>query len=101
MSERRTYWSPFMTRPIDTPATGRAIGTPASMRASVPPHTDAIDDDPFDSRISDTSRIVYGNLFGAGTTAFRLRSASMPWPISRRPGPRIGLHSPTLKGGKL
>ena len=57
--------------------------------------------DPFDSRISLTSRIVYGNLFGAGMTAFRLRSASIPWPISRRPGARIGLHSPTENGGKL
>src|SRR5579885_3598794 len=101
MSVSRTYLSPRVTRPIEMPATGRAIGTPASINASVPPQTDAIDDDPFDSRISETSRIVYGNLAGGGSTAFRDRSASMPWPISRRPGPRIGLHSPTENGGKL
>ena len=29
------------------------------------------------------------------------RSASMPWPISRRPGPRLGLHSPTRVAGEV
>jgi hypothetical protein len=47
-----------MTSPIAIPATGRKIGTPASINANVPPHTVAIDDDPFDSEISDSSRIV-------------------------------------------
>ena len=42
------------------PATGALVGTPASISASEPPHTDAIDDEPFDSRMSDTTRIVYG-----------------------------------------
>ena len=42
------------------PATGAFVGTPASISASEPPHTDAIDDEPFDSRMSDTTRIVYG-----------------------------------------
>ena len=41
-----------------TPATGFFSGTPASIIASDPPQTDAIDDDPFDSRISETSRTV-------------------------------------------
>ena len=41
-----------------TPATGASRGTPASIMASVPPHTEAIDDDPFDSRMSDTTRTV-------------------------------------------
>ncbi len=40
------------------PATGALIGTPASMSASELPQTDAIDDDPFDSRISETTRMV-------------------------------------------
>jgi hypothetical protein len=40
------------------PATGSLIGTPASIRAIVPPQTVAIDDDPFDSRMSDTIRSV-------------------------------------------
>ena len=40
------------------PATGALIGIPATMSASDPPQTVAIDDDPFDSRISETIRIV-------------------------------------------
>ena len=40
------------------PATGCRIGTPASIIASVEPQTVAIDDDPFDSRISEVNRIV-------------------------------------------
>ena len=40
------------------PATGNLIGTPASMRHSVAPHTVAIDDEPFDSRMSETTRTV-------------------------------------------
>ena len=47
-----------MTRPIATPATGALSGTPASIIASDPPQTDAIDDEPFDSRMSETTRIV-------------------------------------------
>ena len=40
---------------------GRLIGTPASISASDDPHTLAIELDPFDSVISETRRIVYGN----------------------------------------
>ena len=47
-----------MIRPIATPATGAFSGTPASIIASEPPHTDAIDDEPFDSRMSETTRMV-------------------------------------------
>ena len=43
------------------PATCSFNGQPASMRASDPPQTLAIDDEPFDSIISDTIRTVYGN----------------------------------------
>jgi len=43
------------------PATGAAIGTPASMSASDAPQTVAIDDEPFDSRMSLMTRTVYGN----------------------------------------
>ena len=39
------------------PATGRLIGTPASIRDSEEPHTDAIEEEPFDSRMSETTRI--------------------------------------------
>ena len=40
------------------PAVGRVIGTPASIRASEVPHTVAIEEEPLDSVISDTTRSV-------------------------------------------
>ena len=40
------------------PETGRVIGTPASIIASDEPQTVAIDDEPLDSRISETMRSV-------------------------------------------
>ena len=40
------------------PATGALIGQPASIRAIEEPHTVAMDDEPFDSRMSLTRRIV-------------------------------------------
>ena len=40
------------------PAVGARSGTPASISASEVPHTVAMDDEPFDSVISDTTRIV-------------------------------------------
>ena len=43
------------------------IGTPASISASEPPQTVAIDEDPFDSRMSDTSRMAYGNSVSGGS----------------------------------
>ena len=43
------------------PLTGRLIGTPASISASVEPQTEPIDEEPFDSSVSETRRIVYGN----------------------------------------
>ena len=48
----------FLIRPIAIPDTGLLIGTPASIRASVPPHTLAIEEEPLDSRISLTRRMV-------------------------------------------
>jgi len=47
-----------MISPIATPATAALRGTPASNIASDPPHTEAIEDDPFDSRMSETTRMV-------------------------------------------
>ena len=93
--------SPSLMSPMAIPATAALIGTPASIRAIEPAHTVAIEEEPFDSRMSLTMRIVYGKLVSAGITGSIERSASAPWPISRRPGPRIGRTSPTLKGGKL
>jgi hypothetical protein len=60
------------------PATARSIGTPASINDSEEPHTDAIDDDPFDSRMSETTRIVYGNFSVSGIIGTSARSASAP-----------------------
>ena len=45
-----------------TPATAARIGTPASIRASDPPQTEAIDDEPFDSRMSLTHADGVGEL---------------------------------------
>ena len=47
-----------MIRPIAMPATGEASGTPASIIDIDPPQTDAIDELPLLSRMSDTMRIV-------------------------------------------
>ena len=94
-------FSPSLMSPMAMPATGAFTGTPASMSDRQPPQTDAIDEEPFDSMMSETMRMVYGNLSSAGRTARSARSASAPWPISRRPGPRRNLASPTENGGKL
>ncbi len=84
------------------PATGDLIGTPASMSESEPPQTAAIDELPFDSSVSETMRMrVRELLLRPGSSGARARSASAPWPISRRPGPRSGLVSPVENGGKL
>ncbi len=58
MSVRMAKRLPSITRPIAMPATGCLIGTPASIIASVPEHAVAIDELPFDSRISLVTRIV-------------------------------------------
>ena len=77
------------------PETGALIGTPASISASVEPQTEPIDEEPFDSSVSETRRIVYGNSSVAGITASSARCASAPWPMSRRFGPRMKPVSPT------
>ena len=77
------------------PETGALIGTPASISDSVEPQTEPIDDEPFDSSVSETMRIVYGNSSGVGITASSARCASAPWPMSRRFGPRMKPVSPT------
>jgi hypothetical protein len=83
-------------RPIAAPATAALIGTPASMRARLEPQVEAIEVEPLDVTHSDTSRMTYGNSSSDGSTGISARSARWPWPISRRPGPRIGLFSPVL-----
>ena len=62
MSDSTAYLSSpaFFINPIAIPETGFLILTPASINASVPAHTVAIEDEPFDSRISETTRTTYG-----------------------------------------
>ena len=45
-------------KPMAIPETGALILTPASINANVPAQTVAIDDEPFDSKISETTRNV-------------------------------------------
>ena len=52
--------------PWQRPQPERADGTPASIRLSEPPQTVAIDDEPLDSRMSETTRIAYGNVIFIG-----------------------------------
>ncbi len=69
---------PSITSPIAIPATAFLTGTPASMSARLPPHTVAIELEPFDSRMSETSRTVYGKSSSDGIIGFSARSASAP-----------------------
>ena len=50
-------WS-SLTKPIAIPATAALRGIPASMRAKLEPQTLAMELEPFDSVISDTTRMV-------------------------------------------
>ena len=76
------------------PETGAVIGTPASISASVEPQTEPIDDEPFDSSVSETMRIVYGKSSVGGIIASSARCASAPWPMSRRFGRAHAAPSP-------
>ena len=58
MSDNTAKACGSLISPIAMPATGRANGTPASISASELPHTDAIEEEPFDSVTSETTRIV-------------------------------------------
>ena len=60
-----------------------------------------MDEEPFDSSVSETSRIVYGNSDSSGIIGSSERWARFPCPMSRRFGPRMKPVSPTEKGGKL
>ena len=57
VSTAKRSWSSRIS-PIATPATGARSGTPASIIDKLEPQTVAIEDEPFDSVISETSRIV-------------------------------------------
>src|ERR1017187_869302 len=85
--------------PALVPATLK--GTPAAITAKLPPHAVAIEELPLDSSTSDTTRIVYGKSPSLGSIGESARSASAPWPISRRDGARRNFTSPVENGGKL
>ena len=62
-----------------------SAGAPPSSSASVAAQTVAIDEEPLDSRMSETMPDGVGK-FGLGGIMFLIdRSARLPWPISRRP----------------
>ena len=83
------------------PDTGALSGTPASMRDKLDEHTDAIDVEPLDESTSLTKRIAYANSSWLGTTGNNARSASAPWPISRRFGEPTRPVSPFAHGAML
>ena len=56
MSVSTTWSSPSLIRPIATPATGLDTGTPAAISAIDEAQTEPIDEDPFDSSVSETTR---------------------------------------------
>ena len=78
MSVRTVKRSSSFTKPIAIPATGAFSGTPASIRDSDEPQTLAIELDPFDSVISETTLIVYGNSSKFGRHAEMPLRASLP-----------------------
>jgi len=84
-----------------TPATCAFSGTPASISARQPPQTEAIDEEPLLSVISETTRIEYWNSSADGSTAASARLARRPCPISRRFGAPTRPVSPVANGGML
>src|ERR671923_1396961 len=101
MSVSTTWSSPSLIRPIATPATGDDTGTPPAISAIEEAQTDPIDEEPFDSSVSDTTLTTYGKSSGSGIVGTRARSTSAPCPMSRRLGPRMKPTSPTENGGEL
>ena len=57
MSESTAKRLASLMSPMAIPATWAFIGTPASINARLAPHTEAIDELPFDSVISETTRM--------------------------------------------
>ena len=96
ISVRTAKSSPSFIRPIATPATAFVIGTPASINDKEVPQTVAIELDPFDSVISETTLNVYPKESRSGKTALIALFAKLPCPISLLFGPPGKLISPTL-----
>ena len=58
-----------------------------------------MEEEPLDSKISETKRIVYG--LSSGRTFFNALKAKLPCPTSLLEVPRNGFASPVENGGKL
>ena len=101
MSVSVTYSPPSWISPIAMPDTMSRSGTPASSSDMVDAQTEPIEVEPFDPMASETWRIAYGNSSRLGSTGSRARSASAPWPISRRFGDPTRPVSPVEYGGML
>jgi hypothetical protein len=56
IGQARRNRSPSLIKPMAIPATGCLTGTPASIRASEVPQTEAMELEPLDSVISETTR---------------------------------------------
>ena len=56
ISVKTAKLSPSLIKPIAIPATGALVGTPASIKAKEEPQTLAIELEPLDSVISETTR---------------------------------------------
>ena len=84
-----------LTNPIATPATGFFIGIPASIIAKLDAQTVAIELEPLDSVISETTLMAYSNSSGFGNTASKALLANFPCPISLLLGLPIIPASPT------
>ncbi len=87
----------LVINPIAIPETGVLTLIPESINAIEPAQTVAIEDDPLDSRISETTRIVYKFSSSLGKTFFKALISRLPCPTSLLPGPLLGLTSPVEK----
>ena len=78
MSVSTAKSSPSFISPIAIPATGLVKGTPASINDNDVPQTVAIELEPFDSVISDTTLSVYPKSSVSGNTALIALFARLP-----------------------
>ena len=58
ISDKITCFSPSLTKPMAIPETGALSGTPASIKERVEPQTEAMEVDPLEDIISETSLMV-------------------------------------------
>ena len=86
-------------RPIAIPGDRRASGNASIHQRQREPQTVAIEDEPFDSVISETTRIVYGNDSFAGE--HRADRAPCEFAVADHDGPGTAagsVHPPSMAG---